>query len=67
MFVTRGLPLTVTCDNCPHFITESFEAFVQKNCIEHGKQRQDHSLQEGEQIAQLEGQDWKKTVQTYSI
>ena len=79
MFATHGLPLTVTSDNGPHFIAESFETFLKQNGIEHRKvtplwpqangeiERQNRSLLKRMKIAQVEGQDWKKAVQTYLV
>ena len=37
MFVTHGLPYTVTSDNGPHFVTESFQTFLKDNGIKHRK------------------------------
>ena len=79
MFATHGLPVTVISDNGPHFVAESFEIFLQENGIEHRKTtplwpqangeivRQNWSLLKRMQIVQLEGQDWKKALQTYLI
>jgi transposase InsO family protein len=76
MFATHGLPWTVTSDNGPHFVAESFESFLQENGIDHWKAtplwpqangeivRQNRSLLKGTQIARVEGQDWRKAVQT---
>jgi hypothetical protein len=79
MFATHGLPWTVTSDNGPHFVAETFESFLQENGIEHRKttplwpqangeiERQNRSLLKRMQIARVEGQDWRKAVQTYLI
>ena len=79
MFATHGLPCSVTSDNGPHFIADSFETFLTNNGIEHRKtpplwpqangeiERQNRSLLKRMQIAQAEGQDWKTAVQTYLV
>jgi hypothetical protein len=79
MFATHGLPWTVTSDNGPHFFAETFESFLQEKRIEHRKttplwpqekgeiERQNRSLLKRMQIARVEGQDWRKAVQTYLI
>jgi hypothetical protein len=79
MFATHGLPWTVTRDNGPHFVAETFESFLQENGIEYRKttplwpqangeiERQNRSLLKRMQIARVEGQDWRKAVKTYLI
>ncbi|CAB4035832.1 Transposon Tf2-6 poly, partial [Paramuricea clavata] len=80
MFATHGLPWTVTSDNGPHFITETFESFLQENGIEHRKttplwpqangeieKQQNRSLLNRMEIARVEEQDWRKAMQTYLI
>jgi hypothetical protein len=69
----------VTSDYGPHFVAETFESFLQENGIEHRKttplwpqangeiERQNRSLLKRMQIARVEGQDWRKAVQTYLI
>ena len=37
MFVTHGLPYTVTSDNGPHFVAESFQTFLEDSGIRHRK------------------------------
>ena len=37
MFATHGLPHTVTSDNGPHFVAESFQTFLKDNGIKHRK------------------------------
>ena len=79
MFVTHGLPYTVTSDNGPHFVAESFQRFLKDNGIKHGKitplwqqanaeiECQNQSLLKPMQIAQAEREDWKKAVLTYLV
>ena len=79
MFATHGLPYTVTSDNGPHFVAESFQTFLRDNGIKHRKvtplwpqvngekERQNRSLLKRMQIAQVEREVWKKAVQTYLV
>jgi transposase InsO family protein len=79
MFATHGLPWTVTSDNGLHFFAETVESFLQEKGIEHRKitplwpqengeiERKNRSLLKRMQIARVEGQDWRKAVQTYLI
>ena len=64
MFATHGFPCSVTSDNGPHFIADSFETFLRNSGIEHRKtpplwpqangeiERQNSSLLKRMQIAQ---------------
>ena len=79
MFATHGLPHTVTSDNGPHFVAESFQTFLKDNGIKHRKitplwpqangeiERQNRSFLKRMQIAQIEREDWKKALQTYLV
>jgi hypothetical protein len=79
MFATHGLPWTVTSDNGPHFVAETFESFLQENGIEQRKtmplwpqangeiERQNRSLLKRMKIARVEVQDWRKAVQANLI
>ena len=79
MFATHGLRYTVTSDNGPHFVAESFKKFLKDNGIKHRKitplwpqangeiERQNRSLLKRMQIAQVEREDWKKAVLTYLV
>ena len=79
MFATHSLPYTVTSDNGPHFVAESFQTFLKNNGIKHKKipplwpqanreiKRQNRSLLKRMQIAQVEREDWKKAVLTYLV
>jgi hypothetical protein len=79
MFATHGLPWTVTSDNGPHLFAATVESFLQEKGIEHRKttplwpqengeiERQNRSLLKRMQIERVEGQDWRKAVQTYLI
>ena len=76
IFATHGLPYTVTSDNGPHFMAESFQTFLKDNSNKHRKiiplwpqangeiERQNRSLLKRMQIAQVEREDWKKAVLT---
>ena len=79
MFATHGLPYTVTSDNGPHLVAESFQKFLKDNGIKHRKitplwpqangeiERQNQSLLKRMHIAQVEREDWKKAVLTYLV
>ena len=79
MFVTHGLPYTVTSDNGPHFVAESFQKFLKDNGIKHRKitplwpqanveiECQNRSLLKRMEIAQVEREDWKKAMQMYLV
>ena len=79
MLATPGLPYTVTSDNGPHFLADSFQTFLKDNGIKHRKitslwpqandeiERQNRSLLKRMQIAQLEREDWKKAVLMYLV
>ena len=77
MFVQHGLPISITSDNGPQFISEKFEEYLRDNGIEHRKvtplhpaangevERQNRSLMKRIRIAQAENKDWKKEVRQY--
>ena len=79
MFGTHGFPYTVTSDNGPHFMAESFQKFLKDNGIKHRKitplwpqangeiECQNRSLLKRMQIAQVEREDWKKAVLRYLV
>ena len=76
-FTTHGLPLSITSDNGPQFISETFSKYLAKNGIEHRKvtplwpqangevKRQNQSLLKRMQIAQAEQKDWKPEIRAY--
>ena len=78
-FLTHGLPVSITSDNGPQFIAETFRKFVNDNAINHRRvtplwpqangevERQNRSLMKRIRIAQAEKRDWKKAVQEYLI
>lgn len=77
MFVHHGLPITITSDNGPQFVSEKFEQYLKSNRIEHRRvtplhpaangevERQNRSLMKRIRIAQAENKDWKKEIRTY--
>ena len=79
MFATHGVSLSITSDNGPQIISETVEQYLVDNGVEHRKitplwpqangevERQNRSLLKRMNIAQAEGKDWKKEVQTYLI
>ena len=72
IFSTHGLPLTITTDNGPQFISHHFRNYCKENGIEHRKitpirpqangeiERQNRSLLKRMRIAQAEKRNWKE-------
>ena len=79
IFMIHGLPLSVTSDNGPQFISSEFERYLEGCGIEHRKitplwpqangevERQNRSLLKRMRIAQAEGKQWKEEVRKYLI
>ena len=77
IFTIHGLPYTVTSDNGTHFTANEFEEYLKRCGIKHRRitplwpqangeiERQNRSMLKRMKIAQIERQDWKKTVRTY--
>jgi len=78
-FVTHGLPVSISSDNGPQFVSETFKKYLRENAIIHRKvtplwpqangevERQNRSLMKRIRIAQAEKRDWKKAIQEYLI
>ncbi len=76
IFATHGLPLSVTSDNGPQFISDTIEQYFTNCGIEHRKttplwpqangevERQNRSLLKRIKIAQAENKNWKKELLT---
>ncbi|KAL4231673.1 hypothetical protein ACF0H5_009252 [Mactra antiquata] len=79
MFLTHGLPLSITSDNGRQFVSQTFESYLKQNNIEHRRttplhpsangevERQNRSLLKRLKIAQAENKDWKKEIQKYLV
>lgn len=79
IFMIHGLPLSVTSDNGPQFISSEFERYLERCRIEHKKttplwpqangevERQNRSLLKRMRIAQAKGKQWKEEVRKYLI
>ncbi|CAK8685732.1 unnamed protein product [Clavelina lepadiformis] len=79
MFTTHGLPLSITSDNGPQFVSGEFKSYLDEQSIHHRKvtpiwpqangevERQNRSLLKRQKIAQAEGKDWKKEINTYLL
>ena len=75
----HGLPLSLTIDNGPQFVSNEFEKYLEDCGIEHRKttplwpqangevERQNRSLLKRMRIAQAEGKQWKEEVCKYLI
>ena len=75
MFLTHGLPISISSDNGPQFISQEFKNFVREQCIFHRKttppqangeiERQDRTLLKRIKIAQIEKKDLKEELASY--
>jgi transposase InsO family protein len=77
IFSTHGLPVSITTDNGPQFVSDHFKAYCEVNGIVHRKttplwpqangeiERQNRSILKRLKIAQAEKKDWKSKLQTY--
>ena len=77
MFLTHGLPISVTTDNGPQFISDEFRKFMENEGIHHRHttplwpqangeiERQNRSLLKRIRIAQIENKDWKEELGAY--
>lgn len=77
MFLTHGLPLSITSDNGPQFISSVFGEYLKNNEIKHRRvtplspsvngevERQNQSLLKRLKIAQAEGKNWRNALSTY--
>jgi len=79
VFLTHGLPVSITTDNGPQFISEEFCKFVEEERIEHNRvtplwpqangevERQKRSLLKRIKIAQIEKRNWKEELDSFLI
>ena len=79
MFLTHGLPESLTTDNRPQFISREFRKFAEGECIDHRRimplwpqangdvERQNLSLLKRIKIAQIEKKDWRKETESFLI
>lgn len=77
IFLTHGLPISITTDNGPQFISDQFKAYLEDENIEHRKvtplwpqangevERQNRSLLKRLKIAQVEKKDWREELSSY--
>lgn len=77
MFLTHGLPVSITTDNGPQFIAELFTDFLAEQGIEHRRvtplwpqangevERQNRSLLKRVRIAQIEKKNWREEIDNY--
>ena len=79
IFLTHGLPVSITTDNEALFISEEFCKFVEEKRIEHRRvtplwpqangevERQNRSLLKRIKIAQIEKRNWKEELGSFLI
>ena len=79
IFLTHGLPVSITTDNGPQFISEEFRKFVEEERIEHRRvtplwpqahgevETQNRSLLKSIKIAQIEMRNWKQELSSFLI
>ncbi|XP_060076193.1 uncharacterized protein K02A2.6-like [Ylistrum balloti] len=79
MFARYGLPVSITSDNGPQFVSALFEEFLCDNGIHHRRvtplhpaangevERQNRSIMKRIRIAHAESRDWKKDLRTYLL
>lgn len=77
MLARHGLPLSLTGDNGPQFVSKVFDEYLENNGIRHRRvnplwpqvngeiERQNRSMLKKMNIAQAEGKDWQKELRTY--
>ena len=79
MFVTHGLPLSVTSDNGPQLISDEFKSFLSANGIRHRRvtplwpqangeiEIQNCGLMKRIQIARAENKNWRDKLNAYLL
>ena len=79
IFARFGLPTSITTDNGPQFVSETFHQYLTEMGIAHRQitplypaangevERQNRSILKRLRIAQAEGRSWKEELQTYLI
>ena len=77
--MTHGFPISIQTDNGPQFISSQFKEFLRQNGIDHrwkmplrpqanGEvEQQNRSILKQIRIAQAEGHDWRKDIDTYLL
>ena len=77
VFSVYGLPLSITTDNGPQFISDTFAEYMRENGIQHRRitplwpqangqvERQNRSFMKRIRIAHSEGKNWREEINTY--
>ncbi len=77
MFAVHGLPITISSDQGPKFVSKEFEDFLEDNNISHRNvtplwtqangevERQNRSMLKCMKITESEGRDWRKELTKY--
>ena len=79
VFCMHGFPVSITTDNNPQFISQTFKDYMEEHGIFHRKvtplwpeangevERQNRSILKRLRIAQAERKNWKEELQTYLL
>ena len=79
VFTTHGLPVSVTTDNGPQFVSDEFSQFLKNQGIEHHHttplwpqangevERQNRTIMKAIRTAQAENKDWKRELNTFLL
>ena len=79
IFATHGLPMSITCDNGPQFVSSDFKQYLCTNAIQlrnvtplwpqaNGQtERQNRTLLKAMKIAQAEGKNWKREIYSFLL
>ena len=75
MFLTHGLPVSITTNNGPQFKSQEFQRFVEDECIDHRKVTPLYSglsqwcsrRQNRSKIAQIGKKEWRKEIESFLV
>ena len=79
VFTTHGLPVSVTTDNVPQFVSDEFSQFLKNRGIKHHHttplwpqangevERQNRTIMKAIRTAQAENKDWKRELNTFLL
>ena len=79
MFAAHSLPMSITCDNGPQFVSSDFKQYLCTNAIQlrnvtplwpqaNGQiERQNRTLLKAMKIAQAKGKNWKREIYSFLL